>query len=182
MTASDRLTNWLAQLRASGPASLLSRLVIAVAGTVALVVPTVQSWDQVDLIPLLGVPLLLVCLVLPDSTAAALFLIVVTAGWIMRAPSDLTFSLVVTAIALLAVHLASAFAAQIPSYGQVSRRALRRWLLPAMIALLLGPVVAVAAAVIRGADVSGSLVVTVAALAAATAAVWFAAGQSVSGG
>jgi hypothetical protein len=51
-----------------------------------------------------------------------------------------------------------------------------------MIAGLLGPVVAVAAAVIRGADVSGSLLVTVAALAAATAAVWFASGQSVSGG
>ncbi|QNE20906.1 hypothetical protein F1D05_27075 [Kribbella qitaiheensis] len=181
MTAADKITNWLAQLRASSMASLLSRLVIAIAGTVALVVPTVQSWDQADLVPLLGVPLLLICLVLPDSTAAALFLIVVTAGWLMRAPSELTFSLVVTAIALLAVHLASAFAAQIPSYGKVSRRALRRWLLPAMIAGLLGPVVAVAAAVVRGADVPGSLVVTVAALAAATAAVWFAAGQSASG-
>ncbi|WP_112246563.1 hypothetical protein [Kribbella monticola] len=182
MTLADRITNWLAQLRASGLASVLSRLVIAIAGTVALVVPTVQSWDQLDLVPLLGVPLLLVCIWLPDSTAAALFLVVVAGGWMMRAPSEVGFGLVVTGIALLAVHLASAFAAQIPSYGKVSRRALRRWLLPAMIAGLLGPVVAIAAAVVRGAEVPGSLLVTVAALAAATVAVWFAAGQSVSGG
>jgi hypothetical protein len=53
-------------------------------------------------------------------------------------------------------------------------------LLPATIAGLLGPVVAVAAALVRGADVPGSLLVTVGALAAASAAVWFAAGQSVS--
>jgi len=148
----------------------------------SLVVPGLQGWDQLDVIPVAGVPLLLVCLVLPDSTAAALFLLVVAAGWVIRAPSDLGPGLVVTGIALLVVHLASAFAAQIPSYGKVSRRALRRWLLPAMIAGLLGPAVAVAAAVIRGADVPGSLLVTVAALAAATAAVWFASGQSVSGG
>jgi hypothetical protein len=52
-------------------------------------------------------------------------------------------------------------------------------LLPASIAALLGPLVAIGAAVVRDAEVPGSLVVTVAALAAATAAVWFAAGQSV---
>jgi hypothetical protein len=182
MTVANRITNWLAQLRASGLASLLSRLVVAIAGTVALVVPTVQSWDQLDLVPLLGVPLLLVSIVLPDSTAAGIFLVVVAGGWIARAPGEVGFSVVVTAIALLVVHLAAAFAAQIPSYGKVSRRALRRWLLPAMIAGLLAPVVALAAAVIRGAGVPGSLLVTVAALAAATVAVWFAAGQSVSGG
>jgi hypothetical protein len=86
----------------------------------------------------------------------------------------------VTGIALLVVHLASAFAAQIPSYGKVGPRVLRRWLLPATIAALVGPVVAIAAALVRGADVPGSLLVTVGALAAATAAVWFAAGQSIS--
>jgi hypothetical protein len=181
MSAADRITKWLAELRASGLASLLSRLAIAIAGAVALVVPSVQAWDQLDLVPVVAVPLLLVCLVLPDSTAATLFLVVVAAGWVARAPSEVSFGLVVTGIALLVVHLASAFAAQIPSYGRVSRRALRRWLLPAMIAGLLGPVVAVAAALVRGAAVPGSLVVTVGALAAATAAVWFAAGQSVSG-
>jgi len=115
---------------------------------------------------------------LPDSTAALLFLALVTGGWLLRAPSEVSWGVVVTGIALLVVHLASAFAAQIPSYAQVSRRALDRWLLPATIAALLGPVVAVAAALVRNAEVPGSLLVTVAALAAATGAVWFASGQS----
>jgi hypothetical protein len=180
MSVAERITKWLAELRAAGMASLLARLAVAVGGVVALVVPGLQPWDQLDVVPVAGVPLLLACVVLPDSTAAALFMLVIVAGWIIRAPSDLGFGLVVTGIALLVVHLASAFAAQIPSYGKVHRRALRRWLLPATVAGLLGPVVAVAAAVIRGADVPGSLLVTVAALAAATAAVWFASGQSVS--
>jgi hypothetical protein len=52
--------------------------------------------------------------------------------------------------------------------------------LPATIAALLAPVVAIAAALVRGADVPGSLLVTVGALIGATAAVWFASGQSLS--
>ncbi|HEY0473802.1 MAG TPA: hypothetical protein VGD34_19165 [Kribbella sp.] len=180
MTPAERISNWLAQLRASGRVSLLARLAIGVAGAVALVVPGVQPWDQLDLVPVLGAPLLLACVVLPDSAASLMFLAVVAGGWLLRGPSEVSSSLVITGIALLVVHLAAAFAAQIPSYAQVNRRALRRWLLPATIAGLLGPVVAVAAALVRGADVPGSLLVTVGALAAASAAVWFAAGQSVS--
>jgi hypothetical protein len=41
------------------------------------------------------------------------------------------------------------------------------------------PAVAVAAALIQGADVPGSLLVTVAALVLATATIWFSAGQKV---
>jgi hypothetical protein len=180
VTAAERISIWLAELRASGWASLLARLAIGAAGAVALVVPGVQSWDQLDLVLVLAIPLLLASVVLPDSAAPLLFLVVVTGGWLLRAPSEVSWSLVITGIALLVVHLAAAFAAQIPSYAQVSRRALHRWLLPATIAALLGPVVAIAAALVRGAGVPGSLLVTVGALAAATAAVWFAAGQSIS--
>lgn len=180
MTLADRITRWLAELRASSRAALLARLAIGLAGLVALVLPGLQSWDQMDVIPLIGAPLLLASVVLPDSTAALLFLVTVSIGWLLRAPSEVGSAVVVTGIALLVVHLASAFAGQIPSYGQVSKRALRRWLLPATVAALLGPVVAVGAALVRDAAVPGSLLVTVAALVAATAAVWFASGQSVS--
>ena len=180
MTPAERISIWLAQLRASGRATVLARLAIGAAGAVALVVSSVQPWDQLDVVILLGVPLLVACVVLPDSAAALLFLVVIAGGWLYRAPSEVSWGLVITGIALLVVHLASAFAAQIPSYGKAGPRVLRRWLLPATIAALLGPVVAIAAALVRGADVPGSLLVTVGALAAATAAVWFAAGQSIS--
>ena len=179
MSGADKVTLWLAQIRAASSAALAARLAIAVAGAVALVLPGLQSWDQTDLIPIAGTVLLVVSIVLPDSAAALMFLVVVAGGWLLRAPSELSWDLVVTGIALLVVHLASAFAGQIPSYARVNPQALRKWLLPTTIAVLLGPVVAVAAAAVRGAEVPGSLLVTVAALIAATAAVWFASGQSI---
>jgi hypothetical protein len=182
MTGSEKITLWLAQLRASGRAVVFARLVIAVAGAVALVVPAVQSWDQLDLIPLVGVPMLLATIVLPDSLAGIVFLLVVALGWLMRAPAEVSWSLVLTAVALVVVHLAAAFAGQLPSYARVHPAALRRWWLPTAIALLLVPVVALAAALVQGADVPGSLVVTVAAMALATATIWFAAGQKLDRG
>jgi hypothetical protein len=179
MTADEKITLWLAQLRASGQAVLLARLVIAVAGAVALVVPSVQSWDQADLVPIVGAALLLCTVVLPDSLAAMLFVLVVTLGWMMRAPGEPSWSLVLTAVALVVVHLAAAFTGQLPSYARVHRAALRRWWLPAAIAVLLAPAVAGATALVRGADVAGSLAVTVTATALTAATIWFAAAQNL---
>lgn len=179
MSTAEKITLWLAQLRASGRAVLVARLIIAVAGAVALVVPAVQSWDQLDLIPLVGVPMLVATVVLPDSLAGLVFLLIVTLGWLMRAPGEISWSLVLTALALVVVHLGTAFTAQLPSYARVHPAALRRWWLPAAIALLLVPVVALGAALVRGADVPGSLVVTVVAMALGTGTIWFAAGQKL---
>ncbi|MEV6282414.1 hypothetical protein [Kribbella sp. NPDC051770] len=179
MSIADRLTRWLGELRAFGRGPLVARLLIAVGGLIALLVPALQPWDQMDAVSIAAGALLLVCLVLPDSAAALLFLLVVLVGWLFRAPVEVGWSTVVTALGLLLLHLASAYAAQLPSYAKVGRRSLRRWLLPTSIAVLLAPLVAIGASVVRGAGVPGSLIVTVAALAAATAAVWFASGQSV---
>ena len=177
MTMAERITLWLAQMRASGRAVVLARLVILLAGAVAVVVPGLQSWDQMDLIPLIAVPVLVATVALPDSLAGVVFILVVATGWWVRAPNEVSWSLAVTAIALLVVHLAAAFTAQVPSYARVHRDALRRWWLPAAIAVLLVPVVAIAAALVQGADVPGSLLVTVGALLLATAVIWFAAGS-----
>jgi hypothetical protein len=180
MTADEKITLWLAQLRASGQVVVVARSVIAVAGAVALLVPSVQSWDQADLVPIVGAALLLCTVVLPDSLAALLFVLVVTLGWLMRAPGTPSWSLALTAMALVVVHLAAAFAGQLPSYARVHRAALRRWWLPGAIAVLLAPVVAGAAALVRNADVAGSLVVTVAATTLTAATIWFAADQKLS--
>lgn len=179
MNTSDKLSQWLSQLQAMSSATWAARSAIAGAGLVALVLPGVQSWDQMDAIPLAGAFLLVACVMLPDSLAALLFLATICLGWLMRAPNGLSWDLVLTGIALLVVHLASAFAGQLPSYAVAGRQVLRKWLLPATIALLLGPVVAVAAALVRDAAVPGSLVVTVAALIATTGAVWYASGSSI---
>ncbi|MFI5729518.1 hypothetical protein ACIA49_05300 [Kribbella sp. NPDC051587] len=182
MTAAERLTLWLAQLRDTGRGVLVARGVIALAGALAILIPTVASWDQLDLVLILAIPLLIATVVAPDSLAGVMFLLTVTIGWVIRAPAEISWGLVVTAIALVVVHLATAFAAQLPSYVRVERRALRRWVVPGGIAVLLAPVVAVAAALVQGADVPGSLLVTVGALVLATITIWFAAGQRLGRG
>jgi hypothetical protein len=179
MTPAEKISLWLAQLRASGRAAVLARGCIAVAGAVALLVSGLQSWDQLDLVPLIAVPMLVATVGLPDSLSGLIFIVVVALGWLIRGPGEVGWSLVVTGIALMVVHLATAFTAQLPSYALVHQQALRRWLLPGAIALVIGPVVAIAAAMIQGADVAGSMLVTVAALILATATIWFAAGQKV---
>ena len=98
-------------------------------------------------------------------------------GWLMRAPGEVGWSVVLLGIALLVVHLATAFSAQLPSYALVHKQALRRWLVPAAIAVAIVPIVAIAAALVQGADVPGSLPVTAIALVLATATVWFAADE-----
>jgi hypothetical protein len=177
MTVAEKITLWLAQVRAAGRSVLLMRLVIAVAGAVALIVPSVQAWDQVDLIPILGVPMLAATVVLPDSVLGTLFVLVVPTGWFMRGPGEVSWSLAVTAIALVIVHLATAFTAQLPSYARIHRNALQRWWLPGAVAVVLVPVVAVAAALVQGAHLPGTLLITVAALSLATLTIWYAAGQ-----
>jgi len=180
MSIAERISLWLAQMRAASRAVFLARLVVLMAGAVALAVSGLQPWDQLDLIPLIAVPMLLATVALPDSPAALVFILVVAVGWLMRAPGEISRSLVLTGIALLVVHLATAFTAQIPSYARVHRQALRRWWLPGAIAVLIVGVVALAAALVHGADVPGSLLVTVGALVLATATIWFASGQRFS--
>ncbi len=177
MSIAERISLWLAQMRAASRAVFLARLVVLMAGAVALAVSGLQPWDQLDLIPLIAVPMLLATVALPDSPAALVFILVVAVGWLTRAPGEISWSLVLTGIALLVVHLATAFTAQIPSYARVHRQALRRWWLPGAIAVLIVGVVALAAALVHGADVPGSLLVTVGALVLATATIWFASGQ-----
>jgi hypothetical protein len=179
VTAADRITLWLEQLRASGRAMRIARLVIAVAGAVALVVPALQSWDEMDLVPLVGVPLLVATVVLPDSPIGAGFLLIVCVGWVLRAPREISWSLALTAVALVVVHLATAFAAQLPSYVRVRPAALRRWWLPTAIALLLAVVGALAAWLVQRADVRGSLVVVAVAMVLVAVTVWFGAGQKL---
>ncbi len=180
MSMAERISLWLAQMRAASRAVFLARLVVLMAGAVALAVSGLQPWDQLDLIPLIAVPMLLATVALPDSPAALVFILVVAVGWLTRAPGEISWSLVLTGIALLVVHLATAFTAQIPSYARVHRQALRRWWLPGAIAVLIVGVVALAAALVHGADVRGSLLVTVGALVLATATIWFASGQRFS--
>ncbi|GAA2802059.1 hypothetical protein [Kribbella solani] len=178
MTASEKITVWLAQVRSSGRAVVYARLVIAATGTIALVVPAIQPWDQLDLVPILGVPLLLTTVVLPDSFAGLMFLLVVAIGWLIRAPATLTAGVAITAVALVVLHLATAFTAQLPSYARLTPKSLRRWWLPTTIAAVLAPTTALATALIHHANLPGSLAITTTATLLTATTIWLTTTQS----
>ena len=175
MSLAEKINLWLTRARAAGRASALSRLLVLVAGSLALLVSGSRPWDQLDLVVYVAVPLLIVTIALPDSAAPLGFLVAVAGGWLFRAPPEPGWDVAVVGTALVAVHLGAAYAAQLPAYARADRSTVRRWLLPATIALVLGPVVALASALVRGADVPGALVLTVAALAVVTGTIWYAA-------
>jgi hypothetical protein len=82
---------------------------------------------------------------------------------------------VVIALAFLLLHLASAFAGQLPEYAAVAPSAPRRWVLPATTAAGVAVLAALAAELVRDAGRPGALLVTVAAIAGLTGLVWYAA-------
>jgi hypothetical protein len=178
MNLAERINLWLTRARAAGRASVFSRLLVLAAGGLALLVSAVRPWDQADLVPAVAIPLLLATVAMPDSAAPLGFLVAMAAGWVFRAPPEPGWDVALMAMALVTVHLAASYAAQLPAYARADRSTIRRWLLPATTALLLGPLVALASTLVRRADLPGALVLTITALAAATAATWYAATPS----
>lgn len=170
MNLAERINLWLTRARAAGRAAVFARLLILASGGSALAISGLQPWDQLDLVLVVGLVALVVTIALPDSAVPFVFLVAVAGGWLMRGPSDPSWQAAAVAMALVAFHLATSYAAQLPAYVRASGATVRRWLLPATVALLLAPAVAAASALIREASLSGSLVLTITALALTTTA------------
>jgi hypothetical protein len=140
----------LAALRTSHPSALLVRLVILLAGVAALVLLGLQSWNVADIVWYFAIPLL---------------------DWVIESSSRPGWQVVMFAIVLVVMHLASAYAGQIPSYAASGVKAVRKWLLPATAA---SAVAVFAAALSTAADGRpGSLVITVAALIGVGLLAWY---------
>jgi hypothetical protein len=161
----------LTALRTSHPSALLVRLVILLAGVAALVLLSAQSWNVADIVWYLAIPLLLVSTTSPDTPAGLCFIGVVALDWVIESSSRPGWQVVLLAVVLLAMHLASAYAGQIPSYAASGLEAVRKWLLPATAA---SAVAVFAAALSAAADGRpGSLVITVAALVGVGLLAWY---------
>ena len=161
----------LAALRTSHPSALLVRLVIFLAGVAALVLLSAQSWNVADIVWYFAIPLLVVSTTSPDTPAGLCFIGVVALDWVIESSSQPGWQVVVFAIVVVVMHLASAYAGQIPSYAASGLKAVRKWLLPATVA---SAVAALAAALSAAADGRpGSLVITVAALVGVGLLAWY---------
>jgi hypothetical protein len=161
----------LAALRTSHPSARLVRLVILLSGVAALVRLGAQSWNVADVVWYVAIPLLVLSTTSPDTPAGLCFIGVVAVDWVVESPGRPGWQVVVFAVVLVVMHLASAYAGQIPSYAASGLRAIRKWLLPAAAA---AAVAAFAAALSAPADGRpGSLVITVAALVGVGLLAWF---------
>jgi hypothetical protein len=161
----------LAALRTSHPSALLVRLVIFLAGVAALVLLGSQSWNVADIVWYFAIPLLLVSTTSPDTPAGLCFIGVVSLDWLVESSARPGWPVVVFAIVLVVMHLASAYAGQIPSYAASNWRAVRKWLLPATAASAVAVFAAALSAAVDGRP--GSLVITVAALIGVGLLAWF---------
>jgi hypothetical protein len=167
-----RINRWLVQLRAARPAAVLVRLVILVAGLVALLLMTSRSWDALDGAIWIAIVALPLAVALPDSFGPLVFVGSMAAGWLLRGPIGVSWAVLGFALLLAVVHLGSAFGAQFPAYAVVQGRVLGRWLPAGIVAGVVTVLVAGAGGVIRGTAVEGSLTVTVAALAGTALLIW----------
>ena len=165
------VNRWLGALRIMHPTAYLVRATILLAGLAALVVLGAMPWNAGDLVWLFTIPLLVVSTTLPDSAAPLCFTAVIGLDWIIQGGGRPGVPVVLCTLLLVVLHLATAYAAQVPSYAAAQWSAVRRWLLPATVAAGLA---VVAAALSTAADGRpGSLVLTCAALLAVSLLAWF---------
>lgn len=161
----------LAALRTSHSSALLVRLVIFLAGVAALGLLAAQPWNVADIVWYFAIPLLLVSTTSPDTPAGLCFIGLVALDWVIESSSRPGWPVVVFAVVLAVMHLASAYAGQIPSYAASGLTAVRKWLLPATAAAAVAVFAAALSAAADGRP--GSLVITVAALIGVGLLAWY---------
>jgi hypothetical protein len=163
-----------AERRVIGRVPLLVRGVIVLAAETAVVATTLPSWDAPDGYVLVALVAALGCVIAPDSAFALVFSATVAACWAARGPDRVDAAVVVTALALLGVHVSCALAAAVPVSAVVHADVVRRWLRPTF--TLAAAVLAAAGvtAMLEAWSPAGSIVVTLTGLGLLTALVWWA--------
>jgi hypothetical protein len=169
---SERLDRAVLIARNCGWLPLLLRTVIAVGVVGAVVATAVPAWDVPDIYLLLAVVAGAVGVVVPDAGGALFCTAAVVVAWATGAPGGVGPAVVVTALCLLVVHVASALAAAMPVTARGDLRSAARWARPtAVLAIATIAAAGLAAAFDRWSP-PGSLLLVLAALAVLAAGTW----------
>jgi hypothetical protein len=168
------LAELTAKVRRCALVPLLLRLIIALALTGAIVATAVPAWDVPDAYLWIAVIAGGAGAVIPDAGGAAIASGAVVVAWAVGAPDGVGPAVVVTALCLLVVHVASALAAAMPVTAAAAEGALRRWLRPTGVLGGGTVAVAVAAGVLNRWSPPGSVVLVLLAVAVLSAGVWWA--------
>jgi hypothetical protein len=161
-------------LRRLGAVPIVLRVAVLVSAAVAIVATTVPSWDVPDGYVYIAALAAGVGAVVPDSGGWFFFGAAIVAGWATGAASPrIGPAVVITALALLAGHVASALAAAMPVTAAADVRLVARWWRPTASLAAATIATALVVAALDAWTPPGSIVVIVAALAAAGAAAWW---------
>lgn len=164
----------LATLRRLGLVPMVLRAVVLASAVAAIVATAAPGWDVPDGYLVIAAIAALFATGAPDSGAWVFVAAAIVAGWGTGTPQPAVGpAVVVTALALLVGHVASALAAAMPVTARADRRLVVRWWRPT--AGLAAATVAAAAvvAVLEAWGPPGSIVLVLAALGVLGVAVWW---------
>ncbi len=168
-----RVVAVLTTVRQSGRVALAVRAAALLGAAVAVIATTTPGWDSPDGYILVAVIAGLVAVVRPDSAGALVCSVAVAVTWSTGASGDVTPATAAAAVGLLVLHASCALGAAAPMTAVID---------PAVVAAWWRPVAAIAGATVLTAGVTagltawsppGSIVLTLAAIAAVTAVVWW---------
>ena len=170
---SERLDRAVLTARRCGWLPLLLRAIIA-GGVVGAVVATgVPAWDVPDIYLLIALVAGATGIVVPDAGGAVFCTAAVVVAWATGAPGGVGPAVVVTALCLLVVHVATALAAAMPVTARGELRLAARWARPtAVLAIATVAAAGLAAALDRWSP-PGSLLLVLAALAVLAVGTWW---------
>jgi hypothetical protein len=153
--------------------TLVLRITIALGVAGAVVASAVPAWDVPDAYLWIAVIGGVVGVVVPDAGGASVASAGVVVAWAVRGPGGVGPAVIVTALCLLVVHVASALAAAMPMSARSTSDLLVRWIRPTgVIAAATVATAGIAAAFDRWSP-PGSLLLVLVVLAALGGAVWW---------
>jgi hypothetical protein len=170
---SRRLHALVSGARQWDPVAIVLRATIALGVVGAVVATAMPAWDAPEVYLWIAVIGGIIGVVAPDAAGATVATAGVVLAWAAGGPGGVGPAVVVTALFLLVVHVASALAAAMPITARAPSALLGRWIPPTGV-IAAGTVVTagIAAAFDRWSP-PGSLVLVLIVLAALGGAVWW---------
>ena len=164
----------VATLRRIGAVPMALRAAVLLSAVVAIVATTTPAWDVPNGYMYIAGIAAAIAVIVPYSGGWFFVGAALVVGWALGSPSaTIGPAVVVTALALLAGHVACALAAAMPATAAADVRLLVRWWRPTIVLTGATVATAVLVALLEAWTPPGSVVVVIAALAVVAAAVWW---------
>lgn len=171
----ERVDVAVATLRRFGTVPLVLRGVVLASAVVAIVATVVPAWDVPDGYMYIAGLAAVIGILVPDSGAWFFVAAAIVVGWTTGAEEQVGVgpAIVITALALLAGHVASALAAAMPVTAAAHLGLVLRWWRPTAVLTTATVAAAVLVGVLDAWGPPGSIVLVLGALGVVGVAVWW---------